>query len=301
MAPIIDCHVHSFMDWDRLRYTYPTGTIFHHPWTHTDYVKATSPSALQPSGGFVYMSLVGLPPEQHILQCELAQHEAERLAAVGSGPLMLGIVTSADVSQREGFGGFLDEVRAVAPLLCGVRPFPLPWDDPATIISAAREIQARGLAMDVLLAEQAQLSELYAIAAALPELPIVLNHFGFVKIPGGDLPDFEWWAAQITHLAALPNVMVKISGGQRADHSVDARSAVRPFAAHAIRCFGYERCIFNGNWFVVDAQDGFFSYRAWAQFVDELLGELRATEDERDWLLRRAGEHAYKVTACGRS
>ena len=48
----------------------------------------------------------------------------------------------------------------------------------------------------------------------VPDLTTVVNHMGFAGVPGGTLPEFTWWANIMSLLATLPNVYVKISGGQ---------------------------------------------------------------------------------------
>jgi len=294
MEGVFDPHVHSFTAWDKLNYTYASNTIFNHAWGHDDYVKATRPSVLPPTA-FLFMSLVGVPASQHVLQCELAQREAERIESSGLSPRMLGIVSDGDISLGGGFGPFLDEVVQAAPLVKGVRPFPLPWTDRSAMVAALSEIQVRGLSCDILLSSAAELQEIFDVASALPKLTLILNHLGFSQIPGGDLPDFDSWAAEVSRLSSLRNVYIKVSGGQRMDHAVDARTIVQPYVLHAIQSFGYERCIFNGNWFVVNQQEGFNSYRSWATFVNDILVDLKATAEERDWLLNKAGRVAYKI------
>merc|ERR1711906_84247 len=107
-------------------------------------------------------------------------------------------------------------------------------------------------------------------------LKIVVNHMGFCCVPGGDVPGFNSWATEISKLARLPNVHMKVSGAQ-APAPGDAKKLMRPFVEWVIKEFGYDRCVYNGNWFVVNAQEGFYSYRAWAQALVEYLDGLNAT------------------------
>lgn len=290
-VPVVDCHVHSFMDWARINYTYQPGTIFHYNWTQEDYLKATTPSALPPSS-HVYMSLIGVPSGEWLALDRVASEQAA--AAGGGGVPMRGIVSNGDPSDP-GFAAFLDELRAAVPLVRGVRALAPPAPYPDSFVAGLRELAARNLTYDVFLSHrQEQLAEVHALAEAVPGLTIVVEHMGLTPVPGNAVPDFAWWSSVMDRLASYPNVVVKVSGGG-APPPADGVAAMRPLVAHLARTFGYERCVYSGNWYVADAQDGFLSYRAWAAAVAGYLAELNATQDERRWLLGGACERAYRL------
>jgi len=290
-AQVLDAHVHSLMDWKSLNYTYAPGSIFDHDWNYNDYQKAIRPSPL-PATEFVFMSLQGVPESQHLQQCVLAQAQAKAIEQASLSPRMVGIVATADLSPGAQYGEKLDALLKAVPLVVGVRARQEEWNDAA--LAALRELESRGLALDFLLPSQESLGSIYAVAKAVPNLTMIVDHMGLLGIPGAPVPNFQWWAREMSRLAALPNVYVKVSGGG-APSPLDAKAAMRPFVEHVVREFGYKRCVYNGNWYVVNLQDGFYSYRAWAEAVVEYLDALDATSEERDWLLFRAGRAAYRI------
>lgn len=295
---VLDPHVHVFANWAAINYTYDKGSIFDHNWTYDDYIKATHPSAL-PSTEFIFMSLLGVPKDQYLLQVQLANDEAKRLKRLGVQPQMVGIMADGDLSDDSSvFNHFLDELHTTTPLLVGLRPRPIPWDNHTVLISNLRNMERRGLVFDIQLADLTEVEKLIAVAKLLPSLKVVVNHFGFSKVPGV-APDFATWKPYLTQLSGQPNVFIKVSGGQAA--SGDPRAVMKPYVEHTIYSFGYQRCIYDGNWFVVNAQDGFYSYRSWAQAVVEYVEEFNATDADQDWLFYSTGAKVYDVANSGRN
>lgn len=289
---VFDPHVHSFMDWARLPYTYAADSVFGQNWGFEDYVKDVIPSALPPRE-FMYMSLVGVPRTHYILQSQMAQEEANRIAQLGGSPTMVGIISDGDPGEGPDFGVFLDELLSVAPLVRGIRvrhgaegPLPASW------VAGMRELGKRGLSFEMLLARDEQLACIFDLASAVPDVAIVIDHLGMQNPRPDDEPppSFEVWAAEMDRLAKLPRVYVKLSGGAAPG---DAVTTLRPYVAHLVKAFGYERLVFCSNWFVVNVQQGFGSYRAWVDAVMLWLDELGATRSDMEWLFHRAGKQAY--------
>ena len=112
-----------------------------------------------------------------------------------------------------------------------------------------------------------------AVAQALPELPVVLDHFGTVigvgPYVGRERETFQTWRTDIRELSRCPNVSVKLGGmgmvmtgahfHERAmpPDSTELARSWRPFVDTCIEAFGVERCMFESN-FPVDK--GMFSY-----------------------------------------
>ena len=84
---------------------------------------------------------------------------------------------------------------------------------------------------------------------ACPETSFVLDHIGKPDIRGHRM---EPWRTHMSALAALPNVVCKISGvATEADHANWTTDDVRPYVAHALAEFGEDRVLFGGDWPVV--------------------------------------------------
>ena len=112
-----------------------------------------------------------------------------------------------------------------------------------------------------------QIDELAAMAGALPDTNIVLDHvggpLGIGPYAGRRSEVFPVWAAAIKRLAERPNVHVKLGGlGMRingfgfedapeAPSSQKLADAWKPYIETCIEAFGAERCMFESN-FPVD-------------------------------------------------
>lgn len=137
--------------------------------------------------------------------------------------------------------------------------------NPAYRAGLARLVH-HGLSYDAMLYHQ-QIPELTAMARALPDLPIVLDHIGCIlgvgPYEGREQETLRIWAADMASLAQCPNVCVKIGGfgmiitgarwHERAlpPSSAELAEAWRPYVETCIELFGPDRCMFESN-FPVD-------------------------------------------------
>jgi predicted TIM-barrel fold metal-dependent hydrolase len=194
-----------------------------------------------------------------------------------------GIIGFADLTLGDAVGPVLDAHRARGGArFVGVRnrtawhpspevrtnllvPPPGPLEDPR-FITGARQLAARGLVLDIW-AYQTQLPHVRAVAQAVPELAIVVNHcggpLGVGPFAGHRAEGYAPWREQVLALAALPNVTMKL-GGLAMDvagfayhlRSVPASSEElaadwRPYMEPLIEAFGAAHCMFESN-FPVD-------------------------------------------------
>ncbi len=112
-----------------------------------------------------------------------------------------------------------------------------------------------------------QLPALTALAHAVPEATIVINHLstplGVGPYAGRREAIFARWRDDVAELARCPNVVAKLGALAMPDNgygwheratpptSDEILEAHRPWYLHAIECFGPERCMFESN-FPVD-------------------------------------------------
>ncbi len=118
-----------------------------------------------------------------------------------------------------------------------------------------------------------QLSEVAGLAAAFPQVPIILNHIGAPLGVGpyaGKRDDVSRsWSRGLAELAQLPNVAVKLGGvgslrsgydwHERAvqPSSSELAQILRPYIEHCIDRFGVERCLFESNFPVEKAANAY--------------------------------------------
>ena len=134
------------------------------------------------------------------------------------------------------------------PKLVGVRRLvgrePLDWIDRGLFADLA----ARGLAWDIVVVTDEQAAAVGALADAVPELRVVVDHLARPPVEGGP---FERWAGRVRDLAARPNVALKVSIGIDALTAWDAWGDVERYVTHALECFGPSRLMLASNWPVV--------------------------------------------------
>ncbi|MBW8753021.1 MAG: amidohydrolase family protein [Sphingomonadales bacterium] len=161
----------------------------------------------------------------------------------------------------------------------------------------ARVLAALDLSLDVWCVHS-QLPELIALADALPDLAIILDHVGTPI--GSDAETRAAWGASIAELARRPNVRVKLGGmgmdlagaipaGTGAGRSEVLAEAWRPRVETCIAAFTPARAMFESN-FPPDKAAG--SYGAtWNAFKRIAQGY---SEDEKDRLFRGTAAETYR-------
>ena len=125
--------------------------------------------------------------------------------------------------------------------------------------AAAARVAAFGLSFETFL-YHSQIHELVALARALPDLTIILDHAGGPVAPhcahANDV--FANWLSGIRDLAPCPNVWLKLGGLTMAStplgsatsrwHCSEAlATALQPWLRAAIDAFSPARCLFEGN------------------------------------------------------
>ena len=269
MPRIIDSHLHF---WDRERFRYP--------WLEDE----TEPLGLshRPSDlaatGWAADSIVAVQADclrQHGLGeatwfSELAAAGAPIEAIVAFAPL--------DVPGR--LAPHLVSLAAL-PLVTGVRRL-LQDANPGLatspeFVEGVRSLAEYDFTMDLCI-RHPQLSEVTLLVEQCPEVRFVLDHLGKPSIRPGD---FAAWADDLSRLAALPNVAVKLSGLMtEAAPDMRTASALRPWLDHALHIFGPTRCMFGSDWPVLNTVSGF---AAWVDVVADALSELTADEAASVW------------------
>lgn len=248
---VIDAH-HHFWRVDRQPQAWRTGD---HDAIARDFEPADLAGELAAAGvrGTVLVQSVDLPEENDRL-----------LAYAHRTPYVRGVVAWAPLHDAERARRVLAGLYGRAPV-CGVRCLigrdDAGWLTAPDTLALFQELAAHGLTWDVVPVTAAQTRQVRAVAAAVPELRIVVDHLARPPLDGG-----AWrpWADRITALAGLPNTAVKLSVGIDVLTSLagwSGEALLRP-VGHALACFGAERAMLASNWPVVTLRR---SYRgAWA-------------------------------------
>ncbi len=121
---------------------------------------------------------------------------------------------------------------------------------------------------------------------------LVLDHCG-LNDSGQAFAD---WQRDLAALASCPNVVVKLSA---LEEWQPVNGDPGPYLDHALRCFGAERCMFGGNWFVPVA----FDNRPYATTVVQVaaaLGRAGASDEEKRAVWGGTARRVYKLGTMGR-
>jgi L-fuconolactonase len=145
-----------------------------------------------------------------------------------------------------------------------------------------------------------------ALARAVPETTMVLDHFGtplgvgVYKSRRDEI--FEAWRRDIAEIARCPNVVAKLGGLAMPDNGFGWDRRDRPatsnelveaqarYYLHTIDCFGPDRCMFESN-FPVDRLS--ISYRSlWNAFKKIVAG---FSDHEKDAMFRGTATRVYRL------
>ena len=181
----------------------------------------------------------------------------ELMALADAGGLIAAVVGWADLTDAR-VGESLASLRAApgGQFLAGIRhplltePDPL-WLRRPDVRRGLNAVAAAGLVFDLVL-PPALLPAAVRAVADVPDLTFVLDHLGNVDVTADGPPDAAW-ARSFRALAALPNVVCKLSGilGEA------TADRLRPYAEIALEAFGPERLMFGSDWPVSTLSAGY--------------------------------------------
>jgi L-fuconolactonase len=209
-----------------------------------------------------------------LVQAEDSERDTDlMLEAAGRHPWIAGVVGWVPLEDPPA------AERGLERDLCGVRH--LVHDDPrddflslSPVRRSLARLAERGLPFDVPDAWPRHLAATAELAAAIPELTIVVDHLG--KPPfGGD--GWERWRATLADVAARPNTVAKVSGLQVPGRPFTA-GAVRPAWETALELFGPDRLMWGSDWPLTVLTGGYG--HAW-EVMSTLIAELAPGEQAR--------------------
>jgi L-fuconolactonase len=298
---ILDSHLHL---WDpaRLSYDWLEGRLrgLHGPEQFAAAVADAPPAA---DRAFVFVQ-AECAPEQSLDEVDWVTMLADTVG-------IRGIVARAALERGDGVRADLDALRA-RPLVVGVRRLLQDEADgfatSTEFIAGARAVAEAGLVFDACVRHR-QLTQVVALADAVPELPLVLDHLGKPEVGTAAAPATPGtaWRHDLRELARRPQVVCKLSGlpaespARRSDvqrsstqrsstqRSSTQRSSTQwsstqwsaarwsaaqfePFLDVALEAFGPDRLLVGGDWPVSEP------YGAWMSCVSAWASRLSAEE-----------------------
>jgi L-fuconolactonase len=154
-------------------------------------------------------------------------------------------------------------------------------------VHGVREAAAAGFSFDIC-GKHPQLPAVIKLVRQCPEVSFILDHGGKPGIRAGLLYP---WREHIRELAALPNVVCKLSGlVTEADHAVWTERQIEPYVAHLLATFGPARLLFGGDWPVAKLACG---YLRWLETARRFTAHLSPAEQAA--IFRGNAERVYRL------
>ncbi|MDB6179119.1 amidohydrolase family protein [Paracoccus sp. Z330] len=184
--------------------------------------------------------------------------------------------------------------QAGDPAFRGVRFTPLLDPEPAKYLQsdAARatcaSLRDHGAIVEIL-APPIHAAAVGALAAAYPDLNVVLAHFG---LPDENPDSFPAWRATMQRLARYPNLHVKLSGLPLAGHRDPGRdqTMTRDHLNVMLDLFAANRLLYASNWPVATAMA---SPAYWRDLLDQALQDAGIAKAEKAAIYRDNAERLY--------
>jgi L-fuconolactonase len=279
--PIIDSHVH-LCNPKRFTYSWMSGKpSLNRMVLPEDFRAAAGPVEIE---RYVFAEVVVDPP-QHVDEAlwvaELAEKDPRLAAIIAALPLEQGLAVEKDLERLRHVKG----VTSIRRLLENEK-------DPAfclqpAFLAALKLLPKYDLAFDICIFHH-QLPNVIRMVQQCPDVRFVLDHIGKPGIRAG-LSDP--WRQHLKELAALGNVSCKISGvATEADHQSWSREQLKPYIAHAIETFGFDRVMYGGDWHVLELA---CPYPQWVEIVDWVVDG--ATAEEKRKLFRDNAIAFYRL------
>jgi len=279
--PIIDSHVH-LTDPKRLGYAWTKNApSLNRQVLPNDLMKAAAPVRIEK---FVFVEVdVDFP--QHVAEAQWVDGLAQ------GDPRLAGMVAALPLEQGKAVEAELDKLLHCKTLR-GIRRLIQNQPDPdfcirPDFVEGVKLLAAPNLVFDICIFHH-HLPNAIKLVQQCPEVRFVLDHIGKPGIKAGIS---EPWRQHMKELAGLPNVTCKISGvTTEADHKSWTREQLKPYIAHAIESFGFQRVMYGGDWHVSELAG---TYRQWVEVLDWVIEG--ATPAEKRKLYRDNAIRVYRL------
>lgn len=274
---IIDTHLHLIYP-DRLTYPWiAPDNVLNRPWTAEQY--------------FAEATGLGIDAALH-MEVDVAQDQIEAETRFVTGlPGIIGAIAACRPEHTD-FAAQIE--RIVEAGQGGVKGFrrvlhvaPDGLSESDVFVENLRALGALGFPFDLCLRGD-QLHIASRLARQAPDVTFVLDHCGNPDIKGQGL---DPWLAQLSEIAACPNVICKVSG--IVSHCAPGWTAetLRPYVEHAITSFGWDRVVWGSDHPVATLTGG--TLADWVNATHTIVSG--ASDDEKAALFHRNAERVWRV------
>jgi len=270
--PIIDGHAHL---WDPARI--PLRWASSAPALNTRHLIAEYDAALGAVvvAGMVFMECdvdAERSLDEAVMISEIADHEPRLKAIVAQAPLERGEAVAEDLDAL----ARLPRLRGIRRILQDEPDIEAVLDD--KFIAGLNLLPRNNLHFEVCIYHH-QLGAIVDLVRRLPNVTFMLDHIAKPPIKTGMI---EPWRTRIAELAAVPNVMCKLSGlVTEADHANWQAADLKPYIDHVVDSFGFDRLVFGSDWPVLTLAG---SLPQWVDILDNAFTGASADELRYFWV-----------------
>ena len=267
--PIVDSHVH-LLDPGRFAYAWTAGApSLNRKALPADLFNAAGPVKIE---SFVFAE-VDVDYPQHLAEAEWVQKLSE------SEPRLKGMVAALPLEKGAAIAPEIEALRKHKTMR-GIRRLIQNQSDPdfciqPQFIEGLKLLAAHDLVFDICIFHH-HMPNAIKMVRQCPEVRFVLDHIGKPGIRAGII---DPWRQHMKELASLPNVTCKISGvTTEADHKSWTREQLKPYIAHAIDSFGFDRVMYGGDWHVSELAG---TYPQWVEVLGWVIEGATAAEKRK--------------------
>ena len=232
-----------------------------------------------------------------------------RSGKYGNARLCTGIFSTADLRLGAAAEPVLEAHLAASANFRGIRS-PFPSDLNAQFQEGYALLGKHNLSFDNYSPDYERLPALAKLAAAHPDVPIIVNHLGGKIDPDASPAEVARWRECIDSIASCPNAVVKCGGAQqrvgrdweppfhmhkRQEGPMGSEALCEllyPFYQYAIEAFGPERCMFESN-FPVDKEC--VSYRTLWNLMKRIARKMGLSETEKASMFSGTAARVYRL------
>lgn len=231
-----------------------------------------------------------------------------RSGLYGSTRLCTGIFSAADLRLGRHVAPVLEAHLAASPNFRGIRTA-FPSDLNPVFLEGFQLLEHFNLSFDNWSPDFTRLPNLAVLASKFPSVPVIVDHLGGKIDPYAKDEEINAWKAAIDSVAAVPNVLIKLGGGQmrigsweppfhmhqtdKPWSSAQFLELLLPRYQYVLEAFGPNRCMFESN-FPVDKDC--ISYRTLWNFFKLIAQRLGLSEAEKNALFSGTAASAYRLT-----
>lgn len=213
------------------------------------------------------------------------------------------IEVSASIVEVRGVVGWVDlaaadvgeRIRALAarPKVVGVRAMlnrvdAIGWLADARVRPGLEALAHTGLSLDVI-ARAKHIPEIAAVASALPDLSIVVDHGATPPLRRDDRQE---WLDAVARIGAIGSISTKLSGVAEEAPEAWTPEMLEPTVRHLLACFGASRIMWASNWPVINLRGG---YARWVAASRSLLDRAGLSSSERDAVEGANARRIYRL------